>query len=318
MVAEGLAAPGGENRQERFVAHSSFRDVALQRATVRERTKIVKPEKALQLMPGIVVDAAVAAAGIPARATSQTVKRVVQLGPPVPHPGGDDGIGACFRKPRKCVNEKHRPSGVGEAFVCPLRRLIRTGVGGEGGQKGLSQGRLVHENRGEFSEKAAEPLKKAGKSRVLRSGKEGREKRENCGRAFSEGSPLVRQKRETEFGVVYRVVYGVGYDFVVFDEPVIGICGKSERRKKERIDDGDVRKMRIGAVFKEPRNVKSQKIVADESPFFVEQSGENPVHFLRSLGEKRFFRRHGGKRHKTAVARRFQIECRQVLIGRKK
>ena len=70
MVAERLAAPGGENRQERFVAHGSFRDVALQRATVRERTKIVKPEKAFQLMPGIVVDAAVAAAGIPARAAS--------------------------------------------------------------------------------------------------------------------------------------------------------------------------------------------------------------------------------------------------------
>ncbi len=134
LVADRLAAAGGQNREQAFAGITGADDVFLQRAAIRVlrlRAKGGVAEAAFQFLARIEMDRAIRAGRLVARGFPQAADQPGGLGKLPADPGRQHRIAAADAQPGQHIGKGMAGCMVGERLGDDLPQLVRADLGGD-------------------------------------------------------------------------------------------------------------------------------------------------------------------------------------------
>ena len=75
---------------------------------------------------------------------------------------------------------------------------------------------------------------------------------------------LVMKERETLLGIAQRLVASIAHELVILDQPMVRVLREGERRKLERVDDGQCQELEVGKHLPQERKIVTPEVVAED------------------------------------------------------
>ena len=218
LKGDGLAAAGGEHRQQGFSLHSGPCGVFLEGLAV-VGAEGVEAEDVLQLLAHIQLPAAVGTA-IGAGRTTQEPDHIVDPGVVAQDPGGRHAV---------AVVGVDQGQGVGQLDGDLADQKLQGRIGAE-----LSLEEILHGQDRVRSRPLAHQTEEAVELRCV--AKKGAVDAAKPRRKGPVGTVLIEKQLAGLHGIVEGIVQGAGLELVVLHQGVIGPHGKEQRRQAEGVD----------------------------------------------------------------------------------
>ncbi len=264
LVADRLAAAGGQNGEQAFAGITGAGDVFLQRAASRVfrfGAKGSVAEKAFQFLAWIEIDRTIRAVDITTGAFAQLANlpaggRELQADPWRQH-----GIAAADTQPGEDVGKRTAGLDIGQSFLENRSQAVWANLAkDEGGNPATDLVSRGRHGLPDVREKTAETAAASPAEKEMMAGK-------LVGAGLTQGGEglvLVRPQPERQLGILERVAARIADQFVVLDQAVIRVGREGEGRKLQRVDGRQAVQQQFRVEPGECRQIVADDIVSDD------------------------------------------------------
>lgn len=263
LIADGLAAAGGQHGEQTLARQAGGDDRALQRCAVRRlrlRTKGGVTEVQLQQMLGVVLCPAVVAGRVAAVVLAQLRDQQAHQRQRLVDPDRQHRVAAGHANPAQRQGQRETMLGrVREVALGELGEPGRAAARGEAfGGEPASFGALRRCG-------AAHVAQASSQRRIVRD-KEVQQRQPVgvAGLHGGEGLDLVAEQVERDARVLQRIVARVRQQLVALDQPVIRVGRERQRRPFEGVDDRQIQARQLRVLTTQLGKIVAPQVVADE------------------------------------------------------